>query len=198
MVAPKIEHKAEVAARFRQALDAKGFARLSEAKRWLAREAGVSQEAVRKWLEGSSLPTGSRFASLAKLLGVDVAWLRDGVGDTGALTMPKPQVFGVEERPAPVDYSSALAQGMALKAAADQAVQAAMVRVRGDIESMRNIITLIGDHLADSTPDAVFDLLERQEAMAMTPEYLQKGFQHEFRQMLLAIAARKRAQAVGQ
>lgn len=45
---------------------------------YLAKKMSVTQEAVRKWLEGESLPRPDKIAHLAKTLGVDALWLQLG------------------------------------------------------------------------------------------------------------------------
>jgi transcriptional regulator with XRE-family HTH domain len=45
---------------------------------YLAKKMNVTQEAVRKWLEGESLPRPDKIALLAKTLGVDPLWLQLG------------------------------------------------------------------------------------------------------------------------
>ena len=45
---------------------------------YLAKKLNVTQEAVRKWLVGESLPRPDKIALLAKTLGVDALWLQLG------------------------------------------------------------------------------------------------------------------------
>jgi hypothetical protein len=47
---------------------------------WLARRLKLSVTATQKYLEGIALPKGSRWEALARVLSVNVAWLRDGTG----------------------------------------------------------------------------------------------------------------------
>lgn len=63
-------------ARLRQALDEAGYADANP--RELGRIFGVSGQAVRKWLNGDSLPTHARLEQLSASLGVRRAWLLDG------------------------------------------------------------------------------------------------------------------------
>jgi transcriptional regulator with XRE-family HTH domain len=46
---------------------------------YIARKLKVTQEAVRKWFAGESRPRASKMRELAKILGVDEAWLALGV-----------------------------------------------------------------------------------------------------------------------
>jgi transcriptional regulator with XRE-family HTH domain len=46
----------------------------------LAKGAGVSEGALRKWLQGDSEPTRERLMALARAAGVNVAWLAAGTG----------------------------------------------------------------------------------------------------------------------
>lgn len=46
---------------------------------WIATRIKVSQEAVRKWFTGESVPRSAKVTALAKLLEVDEAWLALGV-----------------------------------------------------------------------------------------------------------------------
>ncbi|MCG8412799.1 MAG: helix-turn-helix domain-containing protein [Pseudomonadales bacterium] len=64
------------AARLRQALDEAGYsgAQLKE----LAQIFEVTPQAVRKWLGGESLPSSTRIAEVASILGVRRSWLLDG------------------------------------------------------------------------------------------------------------------------
>lgn len=66
------------AERFRKALEDLGLS-ISEQSR-LRRLFGVSGQAVRKWLEGTSMPTAARMPLVAEALGVRRAWLQDGEG----------------------------------------------------------------------------------------------------------------------
>lgn len=45
---------------------------------YIAKKMRVTQEAVRKWLEGESLPRPDKIKDLAKVLGVDPLWLQLG------------------------------------------------------------------------------------------------------------------------
>lgn len=46
---------------------------------WLAQKMDISQEAVRKYMEGEARPRPEKMTKLAKVLGVDEAWLALGV-----------------------------------------------------------------------------------------------------------------------
>ncbi len=64
------------AARLRQALDEAGY---SEAQlKELAQIFEVTPQAIRKWLGGDSLPSSTRIAEVASVLGVRRSWLLDG------------------------------------------------------------------------------------------------------------------------
>ncbi len=66
------------ARRFRQALAEMGH---SLNKQKLMRQLfGVSGQAVRKWADGQAMPTSSRIPQVARVLGVNRAWLQDGEG----------------------------------------------------------------------------------------------------------------------
>ena len=64
------------AARLQLALEEAGFGKsqLNE----VAKAFGVSSTAVRKWLDGESMPVSKRAPGMAALLGVRRAWLLDG------------------------------------------------------------------------------------------------------------------------
>jgi hypothetical protein len=64
------------ARRFRFAVTELGIA-LHEQGR-LQRLFGVSGQAVRKWIEGTAMPTPARMPAVAAVLGVRRAWLQDG------------------------------------------------------------------------------------------------------------------------
>lgn len=66
------------AGRLRHALRSNGY-RATEQK-VLGDLFGVSGQAVRKWLEGQTLPTAARMPMIAAALGVRTGWLRDGEG----------------------------------------------------------------------------------------------------------------------
>ena len=61
--------------RFRQALEEGGFA--DHKQKDLGRLFGVSAQAVKKWLNGESIPHAERAPHIAKILGVRRAWLLD-------------------------------------------------------------------------------------------------------------------------
>jgi transcriptional regulator with XRE-family HTH domain len=46
----------------------------------LSRLFGVTGQAVRKWADGTSMPSSARMAEVARILGVRRAWLQDGEG----------------------------------------------------------------------------------------------------------------------
>ena len=68
--------RAEFAARLKQALSEAGHGELSQQE--LARLFHVTAPAVRKWLEGESMPASKRAPQVAHILGVRRAWLLDG------------------------------------------------------------------------------------------------------------------------
>ncbi len=61
--------------RFTLALDEAGYA--DHRQKDLGRLFGVSAQAVKKWLNGESLPTAERAPLVAEILGVRRAWLLD-------------------------------------------------------------------------------------------------------------------------
>jgi len=64
--------------RFKQALDEAGLGPKSETtQKELGRLFGVSGQAVKKWLDGDSIPAAERAPVVAKQLGVRRAWLLD-------------------------------------------------------------------------------------------------------------------------
>ncbi|MFA5529138.1 MAG: helix-turn-helix domain-containing protein [Thiohalomonadaceae bacterium] len=64
------------AARFRVALAELGLTPKEQAR--LSRLFGVSGQAVRKWAEGTAMPSSTRMPEVARILGVRRAWLQDG------------------------------------------------------------------------------------------------------------------------
>ena len=64
------------AARFRKALKELGYSASQQKK--MEELFGVSGQAVRKWAEGTAMPTPSRMPEVATILGVRRAWLQDG------------------------------------------------------------------------------------------------------------------------
>ncbi|MGE0079881.1 MAG: helix-turn-helix domain-containing protein [Thiohalomonadaceae bacterium] len=64
------------AARFREALAELGLTPKEQAR--LSRLFGVSGQAVRKWAEGTAMPSSTRMPEVARVLGVRRAWLQDG------------------------------------------------------------------------------------------------------------------------
>ena len=67
---------AEFAARFQLALEDAGYG--SYQQKELGKLFGVTATAVRKWLEGESMPVSKRAPGVARILGVRRAWLLDG------------------------------------------------------------------------------------------------------------------------
>jgi ribosome-binding protein aMBF1 (putative translation factor) len=66
---------------------------------WLARQLSVSGEMARKWLGGEALPNQARLAGIAQMLGVRIAWLRDGEAPARADGKTEPKTAsGVAER----------------------------------------------------------------------------------------------------
>ena len=63
------------------ALDHAGIVGGRQRKKAVATMFGVSREAVRKWLEGESLPDTKRIIEIARRLGVSAEWLLTGDGD---------------------------------------------------------------------------------------------------------------------
>ena len=61
--------------RFKQALDEAGLAAMS--RKQLGRIFGVTGQAIKKWLEGESIPSAERAPLVAKKLDVRRAWLLD-------------------------------------------------------------------------------------------------------------------------
>ena len=64
------------AGRFRKALNELGYSENQQKK--MEALFGVSGQAVRKWAEGTAMPTPSRMPEVAAVLGVRRAWLQDG------------------------------------------------------------------------------------------------------------------------
>jgi len=64
------------AARFRKSLKELGYS--TNEQKALQQLFDVSGQAVRKWIDGESLPTSSRIPHIAETLGVRRAWLQDG------------------------------------------------------------------------------------------------------------------------
>ena len=61
--------------RFKQARDEAGLA--DKSRKELGRLFGVSGQAIKKWLDGESMPSAERAPLVAKVLGVRRAWLLD-------------------------------------------------------------------------------------------------------------------------
>jgi transcriptional regulator with XRE-family HTH domain len=80
------EHeRAAFSLRLRQSLHEAGWKKLSanrlvEAFNFQARNSSVAVYAVRKWMNGKSIPTQARIVLLANLLNVTSQWLRFGSG----------------------------------------------------------------------------------------------------------------------
>lgn len=68
----------EFAARFRRALAEAGISPNEQTR--LQKLFGVTGQAVRKWADGTSMPTSARLPQVAERLGVRRAWLQDGDG----------------------------------------------------------------------------------------------------------------------
>lgn len=89
------------ARRFRLALHDLGIGH-TEQKR-LQRLFGVSGQAVRKWAEGTAMPTPARLPQVAGVLGVRRAWLQDGEEPmrpvTGGTEQPDPCESGLRITP---------------------------------------------------------------------------------------------------
>ena len=84
--------------RLQQAIQEAGY-RLSDHGK-LAQQFGVSRQAVRKWLEGKTLPSATRLPEIADRLGVRHGWLA-----TGEPPMRKLQA-STEDQPIPADYNT--------------------------------------------------------------------------------------------
>ena len=79
----------EFSRRLKQALKWAGMGDLGAirlAQEFNQRHSGknVTHQAVQKWLAGEALPTQDKLRTLAGLLRVSIAWLRDGEGKEGA------------------------------------------------------------------------------------------------------------------
>lgn len=70
--------------RFQQALIESGYQSSDQAR--LASELGVSRQAIRKWLEGKSLPSATRLPVIAQKLKVRHSWLATGEPPIRAIT----------------------------------------------------------------------------------------------------------------
>lgn len=66
------------ALRFQQALKELGLS--PNKQKELGKLFGISGQAVRKWVDGLSMPASTRMPHVAKTLGVRRAWLQDGEG----------------------------------------------------------------------------------------------------------------------
>lgn len=66
------------ATRFRTALTDMGIRHTEQAR--LRKLFGISGQAVRKWAEGTAMPTQARMPEVARVLCVRRAWLQDGEG----------------------------------------------------------------------------------------------------------------------
>jgi len=65
--------------RLQQAINASSFAKQGQGV--LSAQLGVSRQALRKWLNGKTLPSQTRLPMIANLLKTDLAWLATGIGD---------------------------------------------------------------------------------------------------------------------
>lgn len=65
--------------RLNKAMDAYGLPERGRPA-WLAKQLKISVTAAQKYLNGSAMPKGSRYAELAACLRVNVGWLRDEHG----------------------------------------------------------------------------------------------------------------------
>lgn len=74
----------------------------------LAKSAGVSPSAFRKWLKGDAEPSRERLVALARVTGVGVAWLAEGAGPQPSFD-PFPgtrrRTSGEDPAPAEIDWS---------------------------------------------------------------------------------------------
>ena len=73
------EYRRKFSERLQKALNLLGIGGRGKFK-WLSDATGVSQQNVRKWLSGESLPEMRKIPELAKRLGVRLEWL---IGDSG-------------------------------------------------------------------------------------------------------------------
>lgn len=81
--------------RLQQAINASSFAKQGQGV--LSAQLGVSRQALRKWLNGKTLPSQTRLPMIADLLKTDLAWLATGIGEVRNINAEVPDANSLEQ-----------------------------------------------------------------------------------------------------
>ena len=81
--------------RLQQAINSSSFAKQEQGV--LSAQLGVSRQALRKWLNGKTLPSQTRLPMIADLLKTDLAWLAKGIGEVRNINADVPNANSLEQ-----------------------------------------------------------------------------------------------------